>query len=116
MAACVSKGNGNVQNKRSQLNVKWETPATAMDRRVVKRASRILQPFCSEVIAPIQQPMMPPMGIMALPLPLFEVKETKTFTDLEHQLIRLACRLESAAYNMIGRRPASHICHDVDRR
>jgi hypothetical protein len=44
--------------------------------------------------------MMPPVG-MALPPPLLEVKETKTFTDLEHQLIRLACGLEPAAYDMI---------------
>ena len=71
-----------------------------MDQHVVKWASRILQPFRSEVIAPVQQPMMPPVG-MALPPPLLEVKETKTFTDLEHQLIRLACGLEPAAYDMI---------------
>ena len=75
-----------------------------MDRHVVKRASRILQPFRSELVAPVQQPMMPPMG-MTLP-PLLEVKETKTFTDLEHQLIRLACGLEPAVYDMIGHRPA----------
>jgi hypothetical protein len=104
-AACVREGNGNVQNKRSQLDVKWETPATATDRRVVKWASRILQPFRSEAAAPAQQPMMPPMA-MALPPPLLEVKETKTFTDLEHLLIRLACGLDPAAYDMIGRRPA----------
>jgi hypothetical protein len=89
---CVHKGNGNVQNKRSQLDIKWESPATATDWCVVKWASRILQPFRSEVIAPVQQPMIPPIG-MALPPPLLEVKETKTFTDLEHQLIRLACGL-----------------------
>ena len=38
-AACLREGNGNVQNKRSQLDVKWESPATATDRRVVKWAS-----------------------------------------------------------------------------
>jgi hypothetical protein len=47
MVVCVRKGNGNVQNERSQLDIKWETPATATDRRVVKWVSRILQPFRS---------------------------------------------------------------------
>ena len=59
MAACVRLGNGNVQNKKSQLDVKWETPATATDRRVLKWVSQILQPFRSERVAPVQQPMIP---------------------------------------------------------
>ena len=107
MVACVRLGNGNVQSNRSQLDVIWETPATATDRRVLKWTSRILQPFYSEkVLAPVQQPMMPPMGI-AIPPPLLEVKETNTFTNLEHHLIvRLACGLEPVVYDMVGRRPA----------
>jgi hypothetical protein len=38
---------------------------------------------------------------------LLEVnKEINTFMQLEHQLIRLACELEPAVYDMVGRRPA----------
>ena len=41
--------------------------------------------------------------------PLLKLKETKTFTPLEHQLIRLACGLEPAVYDMVGHRPAIYV-------
>lgn len=111
-AACMRSGAIGVHRYRSKLHLTWATPRGALDRTLSRWATRRLAPFMSiaAIVPPtIAAPPLPGGGPMAgVPfgapphgatgmLP-YEARETKVYSPLEHERIRLACGLDLANY------------------
>jgi hypothetical protein len=122
-AACVRVSSVGANRTRSKMHMSWVSPLGAFERDLTRWGSRRLSPFLT--VAPLVQPTMvacmpppivgggnptagvmppgmPPMGAAAM-MP-YEVKETKLYSPLEHERIRMACGLEPANYDA-GRPP-----------
>ena len=117
-AACMRAGAVGANRHRSKLHMTWVAHRAVLDRSMTRWATRRLAPFLTvPVTAP---PLVMPVGIppaMAggvLPPPIgggggvggppYEGRETKVFSPLEHERIRLACGLDPANYDA-GRPP-----------
>jgi hypothetical protein len=122
-AACVRVSSVGANRTRSKMHMSWVSPLGAFERDLTRWASRRLSPFLT--VAPVVQPtmvagMLPPMagggnptaGVMPPGMPPtgaaammpYETKETKLYSPLEHERIRMACGLEPANYEA-GRPP-----------
>ena len=124
-AACVRVGQVGAYRTRSKLHLAWAPSQGAFDRELTRWAVRRLSPFVTVAPPAIPPPMlvgalpprvgdagdpaaggvpcgMPPMGAVAM-VP-YEARETKVYSPLEHERIRMACGLDPANYEA-GRPP-----------
>ena len=110
-AACMRSGPVGANRYRSKLHMPWVPHRAVLDRTIARWATRRLVPFLTvPVIAP---PLygrggagLPPMdrgGGFGGGAP-YEGRETKVYSPLEHERIRLACGLDPANYDA-GRPP-----------
>ena len=119
-AACMRSGPVGANRYRSKLHMTWVVHRAVLDRSMTRWATRRLAPFLT---APAVVPPPPAAPAMALPggaagvamhpppggaggfggAP-YEGRETKVFSPLEHERIRLACGLDPANYDA-GRPP-----------
>ena len=118
-AACMRSGPVGANRYRSKLHMTWVAHRAVLDRSMARWATRRLAPFLTvPVVAPPQAApvIVPPIGAGgAMPPPMagggggfggppYEARETKVFSPLEHERIRLACGLDPANYDA-GRPP-----------
>ena len=119
-AACMRSGPVGANRYRSKLHMTWVVHRAVLDRSMTRWATRRLAPFLT---APAVGPPPPAAPAIALPggaagvamhpppggaggfggAP-YEGRETKVFSPLEHERIRLACGLDPANYDA-GRPP-----------
>jgi hypothetical protein len=119
-AACMRSGPVGANRYRSKLHMTWVVHRAVLDRSMTRWATRRLAPFLT---APAVVPPPPAAPAIALPggaagvamhpppggaggfggAP-YEGRETKVFSPLEHERIRLACGLDPANYDA-GRPP-----------
>ena len=119
-AACMRSGPVGANRYRSKLHMTWVVHRAVLDRSMTRWATRRLAPFLT---APAMGPPPPAAPAIALPggaagvamhpppggaggfggAP-YEGRETKVFSPLEHERIRLACGLDPANYDA-GRPP-----------
>ena len=118
-AACMRSGPIGANRYRSKMHMTWVAHRVVLDRSMTRLLTRRLAPFFTTVpvaAPPPPVPMeVPPMGVgVAMPplpgggsgfgVPPYEGRETKVFSPLEHERIRLVCGLDPANYDA-GRPP-----------
>ncbi|KAI2496731.1 hypothetical protein MHU86_17778 [Fragilaria crotonensis] len=118
-AACMRSGPIGANRYRSKLHMTWVAHRAVLDRTLGRWATRRLAPFLTApvVVPPPAAPIIaPPVfgeGAAMLPQmgggggfggPPYEGRETKVYSPLEHERIRLACGLDPANYD-VGRPP-----------
>ncbi len=118
-AACMRLGPMGANRYRSKLHMTRVAHRAVLDRSMARWATRRLAPFLTvPVVAPPQAApvIVLPIGAGgAMPTPMagggggfggppYEARETKVFSPLEHECIRLACGLDPANYDA-GRPP-----------
>jgi hypothetical protein len=117
LAACMHSGPIGANCYRSKLHMTWVAHRAVLDRSMARWATRRLAPFLRVpvVAPPLAAPVIvPPIGAGgAVPPPgwggwsggpPYEARETKVFSPLKHERIRLACGLDPANYDA-GRPP-----------
>ena len=124
-AACVRNGSVGANRSRSKLHMAWVPCLGIFDRELTRWAVRRLSPFLT-VAPPVIPPMLvgapvhgtgdagqPAAGVMPYGMPPvvgaatmmpYEARETKVYSPLEHERIRMACGLDPANYEA-GRPP-----------
>ncbi len=117
-AACMRSGPVGANRYRSKLHVTWIAHRAVLDRSMSRWAAQRLAPFLTApaVVPPVAAPAMGVLGaagVKMLPPPgggggdggaPYEGRETRVFSPLEHERIRLACGLDPANYDA-GRSP-----------
>ena len=118
-AACMRSGPIGANRYRSKLHMTWVAHRAVLDRTLGRWATRRLAPFLTAPVAvppPAAPIIAPPVfgeGAAMLPHmgggggfggPPYEGRETKVYSPLEHERIRLACGLDPANYD-VGRPP-----------
>ena len=117
-AACMRSGPVGANRYRSKLHMTWVVHRAVLDRSMTRWATRRLAPFLTAP-AVVPPPAAPAIalpggaGVATHPSPggaggfggsPYEGRETKVFSPLEHERIRLACGLDPANYDA-GRPP-----------
>ena len=118
-AACMRSRPIGANRSRSKLHMTWVVHRAVLDRTLARWAIRRLAPFITVPVVvpppavPIGAPpgfgggggMLPPMGGGGgFGGPPYEGRETRVYSPLEHERIRLACGLDPANYDA-GRPP-----------
>jgi hypothetical protein len=118
-AACMRSGPVGANRYRSKLHMTWAAHRAVLDRSMSRWAARRLAPILTAptVVPPVAAPAMgvlgaagdamllPPGGGGGVGSAPYEGRETRVFSPLEHERIRLAsCGLDPANYDA-GRPP-----------
>ena len=118
-AACMRSGPVGANRFRSKLHMTWVAHRAVLDRTIARWATRRLAPFLTVpvVVSPAAAPVIAPPVFDGGRAGLshrdgggsfgghpYEGRETKVYSPLEHERIRLACGLDPANYET-GRPP-----------